>query len=67
MQSSQQLFRQCVKDVLEPLMDLASAKFKKKVRFVCKWRQFSVFSQGNSEKSESYDLPITSSVVFIRW
>ncbi|XP_015778811.1 PREDICTED: unhealthy ribosome biogenesis protein 2 homolog [Acropora digitifera] len=29
-QSSQQLFRQCVKDVLEPLMDLASVKFKKK-------------------------------------
>ena len=48
MQSSQQLFRQCVKDVLEPLMELASVKFKKKVRFMWGVRQFSVFSQGNS-------------------
>lgn len=53
MQSSQQLFRQCVKDVLEPLMDLASVKFKKKVRFMWRGRQFSVFSQGNSENPKA--------------
>lgn len=52
-QSSQQLFRQCVKDVLEPLMDLASVKFKKKVRFMWRGRQFSVFSQGNSENPKA--------------
>ena len=53
MQSSQQLFRQCVKDVLEPLMDLASVKFKKKVRFMWRGRQFSVFSQGNSKSPKA--------------